>query len=76
MTALQGVIVYGVCWWLIFFMALPIGVRPLENPPPGMSSALPQKPYLGIKALIVTILAGFATWGIDILLLSGIVPLR
>jgi predicted secreted protein len=57
-------------------MALPIGVHPQENPEPGSSLSAPEKPYLAIKCAVVTILAALVTWGIDIVIHSGIVPVR
>ncbi len=76
MTIAQGVLVYVVCWWLILFMALPFGVHSPENPAPGESRAAPLKTHLGLKCVFVTLLAAFATWGIDILINSGIVAVR
>ncbi len=76
MTIAQAVIAYFVCWWMLLFMALPLGVRPAEDPAPGISRAAPQKTHMGRKCAAVTVLAALATWGIDILLRSGIVAVR
>ncbi len=76
MTWPQAIITYAVCWCLILFMALPIGVRPQENVQLGADPAAPEKTYLGIKCAVVTVLAVLATWAIDIVILSGIVAVR
>jgi predicted secreted protein len=76
MTWPQAIIVYFVCWWLFLFMALPFGVRPQQAPEPGVERAAPEKTYLGIKCTIVTVLAAGATWAIDIVIATGIVPVK
>ena len=69
-------IVYVVCWWLLLLMALPIGVRPTEDNTPGVEPAAPEKTYLGIKCVVVSVLAVLATWAIDIVIVSGIVAVK
>ena len=76
MTWPQAVIVYFVCWWLLLFMTLPIGVKPQEEPTHGSDAGAPQKTYLGIKCASVTVIAAFATWAIDFVIRSGIVAVK
>ena len=76
MTFAQSIIVYAVCWWLLLFMALPVGVKQQENPEPGIERAAPEKTNLGIKCAVVTVLAALATWAIDIVIASGIVAVK
>ena len=76
MTAAGAVVTFVAVWWLIFFMALPFGVEPDENPQPGNVESAPARPRLLLKALVTTILAALATWGIDWLLASGVVDFR
>jgi predicted secreted protein len=56
---------YFICWWLAFFIMLPIGVRVPEadEVEPGMADSAPVAPYLWRKALGATILSAiiFAT---------------
>jgi predicted secreted protein len=56
---------YFICWWLAFFIMLPIGVRTpeLDAVEPGMADSAPIAPHLWLKALGATILAAviFAT---------------
>jgi predicted secreted protein len=72
----QAIIVYAVCWWLLLFMALPVGVRAQESPREGTNPAAPEKTYLGIKCAVATVLAVFATWAIDLIVVSGIVAVK
>jgi len=76
MTGLQAIIVYAVCWWLLLFMALPFGVRPMDDPQAGLSRAAPQKTYLPVKCGIVTVLAALVTYGIAMLIQSGLIAVR
>jgi predicted secreted protein len=76
MTWPQAIIVYFVCWWLFLFMALPFGVKPQQAPGPGMEPGAPEKTWLGVKAGVVSVLAGLATWAIDFVIHSGIVAVK
>ena len=67
---------YGVVWWLVFFMALPIGVRRDDEPVPGADPGAPDKPHLLLKVLGTTVVAALATWGIAWALGSGLVDFR
>jgi len=75
-TWTQAIIVYFVCWWLLLFIVLPIGVERLKEPAPGHEPGAPEKTYLWIKCGSVTVLAALATWAIDIVILSGIVAVK
>ena len=76
MTFAHALIAYVVCWWLILFMALPFGVRPQQHPGRADEPGAPEKTHLLIKCAVVSVLAVFATWAIDIVILSGIVSVR
>jgi len=61
-----GIIVtFTVVWWMIFFAALPFGVRGQletgEKIPRGAEAAAPSDPKLKIKALITTGIAVVVT---------------
>ena len=62
MGLVTGILVYVIAWWLIFFMALPIGIQSHdeaeEDVVPGTPSSAPVRPRLLMKALAATILAG------------------
>lgn len=68
MTIAQAVITYAVAWWMILFIVAPIGAHKITD-------ANKKKSWL-IKLLATTVLAGFATWGIDFVIHSGIVSVK
>ena len=76
MTTSGALVTYVVTWWLVFFMALPFGAEPEASPQRGNAESAPARPRLLIKALVATVLAGLATWGIAWFLASGLVDLR
>ena len=62
MGLVTGILVYVIAWWLIFFLALPIGIQsqdeagePVE---PGTPESAPVRPRLLMKAIVVSVLAG------------------
>ena len=68
MNIVTVIVVYVICWWLVFFMALPIGVRRDETPEPGHDPGAPVKPSLWRKAGWTSLIALLLTvlwWYID-----------
>ena len=65
-----------ICGWLVFLMVLPFGAAPEEHPRAGNVESAPARPRLLLKALITTVLAALATWGIAWFIASGIVDIR
>ena len=63
MNWVTGILVYVIIWWLIFFMALPFGVRAEENPEVGHEPSAPANPMLWRKALITSIITA-GLWGV------------
>ena len=67
MSIATHLMVYGIIWWLVFFMTLPIGVRTAEEagekPAPGGAESAPVKPRLWLKAGATTLIAGLI-WGL------------
>ena len=47
-------LVFIIVWWLIWFIALPFGIKPPVKVEPGHASSAPDKPMLVRKALITT----------------------
>ncbi len=78
MTWFSVVVVFVIIWWLVFFMALPIGVRSPDEAgievEPGHASSAPVRPRLGLKAGVTTaislVLWGIAYWVIEADLIS------
>jgi predicted secreted protein len=63
----SGFVVYVVIWWIVFFMALPWGVKAPhevgEEPAPGHTASAPVRPLLWRKAAIVTVISA-VLWGV------------
>lgn len=57
MNPISLVVVFVVIWWLVFFIALPIGITTEENPEKGNFKGAPSNPNLKKKAIITTIIA-------------------
>ncbi len=53
--------VYFICWWLVLFAILPIGVRMHEEGderPEGAADSAPVQPYILRKFLAATLISG------------------
>ena len=63
----SGIMVYLIAWWLVFFMALPLGVKAQDEDGgevvPGTPSSAPKKPLLLKKAIIATV-GATVLWGL------------
>lgn len=57
MTFAQGIVAYAVCWWLVLFMLLPMGVRVSDHPAAGHAPSAPENPQLRRKFRLATLLA-------------------
>jgi predicted secreted protein len=64
MTIVQIIVAYAVCWWLVLFMVLPFGVKPVAKPAPGHAPSAPEKPRLRRKFGITTLFAILPTLAI------------
>ncbi|MDF2097183.1 DUF1467 family protein [Aquibaculum arenosum] len=69
MTWLNALVVFICVWWVVLFMVLPWGVRPVENPEPGHEPGAPEKPMLWRKVIATTLLS-FVVWGVIYLLVE------
>ena len=76
LTTLGAVVTYVCVWWVIFFMALPWGAAPPENPEPGHATSAPERPRMLIKVAVTTVLAGVVTYGVSLVVDSGLIALR
>ncbi|MDP6787224.1 MAG: DUF1467 family protein [Rhodospirillales bacterium] len=61
----SGLAVYAIIWWLLIFMILPWGVRPIgrHEVEKGQDAGAPRRPRLGLKIGLNTALSG-VVWGI------------
>ena len=57
MEAIGIAVVFAITWWLVFFMALPFGVRTPDEPEPGHAPSAPIRPRVALKAAITTAIA-------------------
>lgn len=64
MQALSIVVIFMICWWMIFFMLLPVGVTHDQPEIPGQQSGAPDHPGLKKKIMITSIIAVLLTGGI------------
>ena len=61
MSIVSIIVVFVLCWWFAFFLALPFGAKPRENPETGHAESAPAKPRIGLKALIATVIGALMT---------------
>jgi predicted secreted protein len=72
MNWITGLLVYMVIWWTVIFAVLPLGVRRIENPTPGVDHGAPEKPQLLRKAIICTAISAvlwcvwYVVWVFDV----------
>ena len=80
MSWTSGLVAYAIFWWLVFFISLPIGVRPPHEAgmeaEPGHERGAPVRTYLPIKVLAATVIAGIL-WGIAYWMIeTGLISFR
>lgn len=63
MNWFSGIVVFVIIWWCVFFMTLPFGVRPPDNPEKGHATSAPVNPRLWLKAAVTTLIA-VALWAV------------
>ncbi len=69
MTWLSGIVVYVLVWWVTLFAVLPLWVQPSDPGEIGDPGA-PQRPLLGRKVIVTTIVAAVIWLGIYIVVIS------
>ena len=67
MSIVTGLMIYVVIWWVVFFAALPIGVRTAaeagEATGAGFAESAPVRPRIWLKAGATTLVAA-VLWGV------------
>jgi predicted secreted protein len=71
-----GIAVYVVLWWVTLFAVLPWGVRPAEDLPPGGDKGAPERPRMGLKVGVTTLVAALLWIGVELLVRSNILTFR
>lgn len=76
MTWFTGTMVYLILWWLVFFAALPFGVRTPEahEVEEGHATSAPVRPRLWLKAGVTTLIAAVAWVAVYWLITSDLLP--
>ncbi|WP_417448978.1 DUF1467 family protein [Kordiimonas sp.] len=74
------ILVYVIAWWMVFFIALPVGIRSQHESPDeaveGTEQAAPVNPNLKKKAFVTSVVAIFLTVGYYFLATSGVIKFR
>jgi predicted secreted protein len=76
MTWFAAGIIFVIVWWLVLFMVLPFGAKPPDKVEPGMAPSAPDRPRMGLKIAVTTIIAAALTALILWLIQSGLIQLR
>ena len=76
MTWFTGILIYLVIWWLVLFAVLPWGNRPPENPEVGHATSAPEKPRLGLKFAVTTVVAAVVWLGLWAVMESDLITFR
>jgi len=70
-----GIVAYVMIWWVVFFAALPFGVRAAEQPERGHDDGAPENPQLLRKVLVTTGIAAALWLALDQVIRSGLISL-
>lgn len=62
MNIVSVIVVFTVIWWLVFFIALPIGIEQEKNPEKGNDSGAPKNPMIKKKMLYTTLVTILLTY--------------
>ncbi len=78
MNVWTGIAVYIVIWWVVIFMVLPWGVRPVgaEDIAKGHASSAPRQPRILTKMAVTTVVAALVWVGVYFLIESGAISFR
>lgn len=78
MNVWTGIAVYIVIWWVVIFMVLPWGVRPVgaEDIAKGHASSAPRQPRILTKMAVTTVIAALVWVGVYFLIESGALSFR
>jgi predicted secreted protein len=76
MTWFATGVTFVIVWWLVLFMVLPFGASPPDEVEPGMAPSAPERPRMGLKIAITTVIAAALTALVLWLLQSGLIQLR
>lgn len=74
----SGLAVYGIIWWLVIFMVLPWGARPIDDADAelGHAPGAPKNPRMMLKMAVTTVISGVIWGGVYMVLESGMISFR
>lgn len=78
MSLAFAIAIYIICWWIVLFAILPIGLKTQEEAgriEPGTPESAPARPNLLWKLIATTIVAGFLFAGVYAVLVLEAVDL-
>lgn len=78
MNTALWIAIYIVCWWLVLFAVLPIGVRTQEEAgevTPGTTESAPHQPRLLFKIILTTALSAVIFAAIYVVMENGLLSL-
>lgn len=71
-----GIAIYITIWWVVIFAVLPWGARPPERVELGHAPSAPERPRLGLKALVTTVVSAAIWLAIDLVVRSDLISFR
>lgn len=71
-----GSAMFVIVWFLVFFMVLPWGSHPPEQPEEGHATSAPVNPRMGLKLLVTTAIAAVIWLAIDWAVASDLIDFR
>jgi predicted secreted protein len=73
---ISGPVVYALIWWLTLFTVLPLWSEPPEQSKTGNVTSAPDRPRLGRKFLITTIIAAVVWLAVFVLIKMDVIDFR
>jgi len=70
------IVVYLVVWWLVFFAALPVGVRHDRTNDSGHDPGAPDRPMLWRKVAATTVITAVIVGAVYVADVQGWIPFR
>jgi predicted secreted protein len=61
MTTIELVVFLMICWWMVFYLTLPFGVRDDNEQIIGQATSAPKNAYIKQKIIITTIITVIIT---------------
>ncbi len=76
MSPVAIAVIFVIVWWMIFFMTLPFGAKAPEKAEAGHDAGAPERPRIGLKALIAALIAAAITGAVVLAVDYNLVDFR